>query len=320
MSGKDDSGFRSDGAAVMIRVIPSLFDDVNFGKQTVRELRIQKALMHPNITRILDVRARPVYSDFQHLYIVLEKMDCDLRVLIENNDLNVEHRQWIIYQLCLALKYLHSGNLVHRDIKPENILVDGQCNVKVCDFGLARVCDSQMSEYVATRWYRAPELLLQYPHYDAKVDMWSVECVLADLILKGPFARGRNVYEQFKLLVKLLGNPTEEDLEGCTIPQARQFMDELPQTQGVRFEELFRQATEEEIDFLKKLLVWNPETRMSAEQALNHAFLEPVYDSTEAPDAPPFDRFEFEGQDLTPESLRYLLWAEIREFHPEYAA
>jgi serine/threonine protein kinase len=94
-----------------------------------------------------------------------------------------------MYQLCIALYFIHSMNLIHCDIKPENLLVDKECNLKVCEFNLSRINNPHepMAESVATRWYRAPELLLAFASYDFTADMWSADCVLADLILRHPF-------------------------------------------------------------------------------------------------------------------------------------
>jgi mitogen-activated protein kinase 1/3 len=310
---------RSDSSSVAIRVIPRLFEHNKHDKRVLRELRILRGISHPYITNLLDLRASPRYSQFNIIYLIIEKMDCNLRAVIEENDLTCNHRSRIIFQLCHALKHIHSINLLHRDIKPENILVNSKCQIKVCDFDMARIAepDHDMTEYVTTRWYRAPELLLEFSRYDTKVDMWSVGCVLADLILKRPFAQGRDTLKQLELLAERLGNPTEHDLRGCQLAKAKEFMAKLPRKTGVRFEELFEGSTPEEIDFLKCLLVWDPTKRMSAEQALQHPYFR-LEVGPEDVGQWNIEEFEFEGNEFPSEQLRPLIWGELLKFHPEY--
>lgn len=122
--------------------------------------------------------------------MVFDYMETDLHAVNRAGILEDVHKQYIIYQVLCALKYMHSGDLVHRDLKPANILINSDCNIKIADFGLARsVSHAQnkneapvMTEYVATRWYRAPEILLGSQKYTKGVDMWSVGCILGELI------------------------------------------------------------------------------------------------------------------------------------------
>ena len=109
-----------------------------------------------------------------------------------------------------GLKYIHSAGVIHRDLKPSNILIDDNCDLKICDFGLAREQDAQMTGYVATRYYRAPEIMLTWQNYNYAVDMWSVGCILAEMILGKVLFPGRNHVHQFILITELLGKPSEE--------------------------------------------------------------------------------------------------------------
>lgn len=125
-------------------------------------------------------------------------MESDLHAVIRANILEEIHKQYIIYQLLKALKYMHSGAMLHRDIKPSNILLNSDCQVKVCDFGLARSIVQQndnaqnpvLTDYVATRWYRAPEILLGSTSYTEGVDLWSVGCILGELLSGKPIFPG----------------------------------------------------------------------------------------------------------------------------------
>jgi mitogen-activated protein kinase 7 len=152
---------------------------------------------HENITSLLDMEAAD-YSNFNEIYLTQELMEADLHQIIRSEQpLSDAHYQYFIYQICRGLKYIHSANVLHRDLKPGNLLVNADCELKICDFGLARgLTDSQdsgfMTEYVATRWYRAPEIMLAFRNYTKAIDMWSVGCILAELLGGRPLFKGRD--------------------------------------------------------------------------------------------------------------------------------
>jgi serine/threonine protein kinase len=138
----------------------------------------------------------PDRRDFKDLYIVTDCYECDLdRIISSTQTLTDGHHQYFLYQILRGLKYVHSANVLHRDLKPSNILVDANCDLAICDFGLARGVSGDldgMTEYVVTRWYRAPELLCENPSYDSAVDMWSVGCIFAELFVRRPLLKGRD--------------------------------------------------------------------------------------------------------------------------------
>eukprot|EP00495_Collosphaeridae_sp_1-RS-2012_P004645 TRINITY_DN394_c0_g1_i2.p1 TRINITY_DN394_c0_g1~~TRINITY_DN394_c0_g1_i2.p1 ORF type:complete len:131 (-),score=27.06 TRINITY_DN394_c0_g1_i2:2-394(-) len=118
--------------------------------------------------------------------MVLGFMETDLhKIIYSKNALTDEHNQYFIYQTLRALKYINSAGVLHRDLKPSNLLLNGNCDLKICDFGLARAKSSryELTEYVVTRWYRAPEIMCSCHEYDEKIDVWSLGCILAELIL-----------------------------------------------------------------------------------------------------------------------------------------
>lgn len=109
-----------------------------------------------------------------------------------------------------ALKYIHSAGIIHRDLKPSNILLNENCDLKLCDFGLAREQDHQMTGYVTTRYYRAPEIMLTWQKYNYAVDVWGVGCILAEMLLGRVLLPGKDHVHQFKLITELLGKPSKE--------------------------------------------------------------------------------------------------------------
>ena len=117
-------------------------------------------------------------------------------------------------QILRGLKYVHSADVLHRDLKPSNLLLNASCDLKICDFGLARTNEapSLMTEYVVTRWYRAPELLLNAENYSPAIDMWSVGCIIAEMLGRKPFLPGNDYLDQLHLIVRALGQPSEAEM------------------------------------------------------------------------------------------------------------
>lgn len=113
--------------------------------------------------------------------------------------------QYFLYQILRGLKYIHSANVLHRDLKPSNLLLNANCDLKVGDFGLARTTSETdfMTEYVVTRWYRAPELLLNCSEYTAAIDIWSVGCILGEMMTRQPLFPGRDYVHQLKLITEV---------------------------------------------------------------------------------------------------------------------
>lgn len=129
------------------------------------------------------------------------------------------HIRFIIYQLAKALKYLHTGSIIHRDLKPSNILINSNCTIKLCDFGLVRsliVKDDNgpiLTEGVATRWYRAPEVLLGSKSYSTPADIWSFGCIIYEILAQKPLFPGNSTIDQIDKILSFTGYPNEEDIK-----------------------------------------------------------------------------------------------------------
>ena len=240
--------------------------------------------------------------------------------------LNVEHVQFFIYQILRGLKYLHSAHILHRDLKPSNILVNSNCDIKITDFGLARINDTNeynhefLTEYVATRWYRPPEVLLNYGTYGPPLDVWSVGCILAELIIRRPLFCGDSTKDQIIKIIDILGTPSQEDIQKCPNVQARKFVQSLPFKEKVPWKVVFhdKSYTEDEIDLLEKMLTWNPEKRITVDQALEHPFLSELHDPVDEPVTVPIGEFSFETPNIHRHELKEILWKEVLAYHPEF--
>jgi len=185
-------------------------------QRTFREVMYLKAMDHDNIVQMHNVIRADNNKD---LYITFEYMETDLSQVIKARILEPMHIQYITYQLLKALKYIHSAKLLHRDIKPSNILIDSSCSIKLCDFGLCRSISSDdlpenlvLTDYIATRWYRSPEILMGSKKYTQGVDLWSAGCILGEMFRTRPLLPGASTMAQVERIFEVTGNPTARDV------------------------------------------------------------------------------------------------------------
>lgn len=253
---------------------------------------------HPNIVKLVDIIRPSSLEAFNDVYIITEQMSADLQqIIFSKTVLNEDQMQWILYQSLCGLMYMHSAHVLHRDLKPSNILIDTEsCSVRICDFGLSRgdiqveplgggdgksgegaeVPGQEMTEYVVTRWYRAPEIMLGYHTYDYAIDIWSMGCIFGELLSRRPLLPGEDYIHQLKLIVNLIGSPSEDDLWFVSNRNARNFMTHLPRTEATNFHAKFPKATEDALDLLRSMLTMDPAKRATVRQAIDHAYLRPV--------------------------------------------
>jgi tRNA A-37 threonylcarbamoyl transferase component Bud32 len=201
-----------------IKMVPKAFSDEIDAKRILREIKLLKHFRHDNIVSIIDMMPPNVQylEDFTDVYIVTDLMETDLhRIIYSKQKLSIDHAQYFIYQVLRGLKYIHSCRVLHRDLKPSNLLVNSNCDLKICDFGLARGLHDQedmdgrsgtmlLTEYVVTRWYRAPEIMLACHEYSYQIDVWSVGCIFAELILRKPYFPGDDYIDQVRRLIATL--------------------------------------------------------------------------------------------------------------------
>ena len=169
------------GKQVAIKKIERAFEHKLFTKRTLRELKILRLLSHENVVQLKTIQRPKDKASFDEIYAVFEVMETDLGSIIKSQqELSIAHIQFFLYQVLRGMKYIHSAGILHRDLKPRNLLVNGNCDLKICDFGLSRADIPElyeagaMTDYISTRWYRAPELLLGSEDYTNSVDMWSI--------------------------------------------------------------------------------------------------------------------------------------------------
>ena len=255
---------------VAIKKIHDVFDDIIKAKRILREIKLLRHLNgHENIIQIHDVMVSPQNTKkFSDVYIVTKLFDADLDDIISSKQpLTKQHLQFFLYQILRGMKYIHSAEILHRDLKPSNILVNANCDVAICDFGLANAqptdVDACMTEYVVTRYYRAPELLCEAKQYDKSVDVWSIGCCFAELICQRPFFRGKSPLQQLKAVVEILPCPPSEELEFAKHPVVKKVIDDCRNKSGVtsQFSDYFQGVDKRAIDLLSRMLVIKPDDR-----------------------------------------------------------
>ena len=307
---------------IAIKKLKSITDAVDL-KRVLREVMIMKYCQHENIITLYDVifhiNKNRQLKKIGDIYLVMEKMDSDLqKIIFSKQELSDDHYQFILYQILRAIYYLHSANIIHRDFKPSNVLINEDCTIKLCDFGMSRNLkenDLTLTEYVVTRYYRAPEIMLSSHHYCKKIDVWSVGCSFAELLTKKFLFPGENYIAQIKLIIEALGSPSEEDLNFISNESAKKYVRDLGKIKKKPIEKIVNYPYPLALDLLDKMLVFNPEKRISIEDALNHPYLKNIREGIEDPVYKGTLNLDFDyDNNITVESLVNLLIKEVNDF------
>jgi len=295
-------------AQVALKKIFDAFQNATDAQRTYREIIFLLQMgPHENIVQLQDVLKAENDRD---IYLVFEYMETDLHAVIRANILEEIHKQYIMYQAFKALLYMHSAKLVHRDMKPSNLLLNSECSMKVADFGLARSLlavqagegdaaeNPVMTDYVATRWYRAPEILAGSSTYGTAVDLWSLGCIFGEMVGGKPAFPGTSTLDQLEKVADAIGPPSASDisamdskftlgmLDGMKYPVSRlgtanreyKTFDKASPPSEAGFEpegswrHLCPKADDHSIDMLCRMMKYDPSSRMTAADGLEHAY------------------------------------------------
>ena len=242
-------------------------EGINFS--ALREIKILKEIKHENIVQLIDV-----FYDQSNLFISYELLDMDLHKLIYNNSIIMSESliKGILLQILLGLAETHKHMVLHRDIKPQNILINKKGQLKLADYGMARYISSYergMTKNVVTNWYRSPELFFGASNYSFGVDIWSMGCIFAELIIKEPLFSGDGDIQVLTKIFSLLGTPNENNWPGATeLVNYKSFM----KGDIVGIKNKFSFMSSEAIDLLEKMLSINPSNRISVFDAISHSY------------------------------------------------
>lgn len=315
------------GEKVAIKKINDVFEHVSDATRILREIKLLRLLKHPDIVQIKHIMLPPSRREFKDIYVVFELMESDLHQVIKaNDDLTPQHYQFFLYQLLRGLKYIHTANVFHRDLKPKNILANADCKLKICDFGLARVSFNDApsaifwTDYVATRWYRAPELCGSFfSKYTPGVDIWGIGCIFAEMLIGRPLFPGKNVVHQLDLMTDLLGTPSSDSLARIRNEKARRYLTNMRKKPPVPFAHKFPNADPLALRLLERLLSFDPKDRPSAEEALADPYFQGLANVEREPSTHAISKleFEFERRKIAKDDVRELIYREILEYHPQ---
>lgn len=349
---------RLTGAKLAIKKVRDVFADLVDARRVLREIRVLRHVEHPNVIKLLDVLP-PENPAFEDIYIVTEQMDSDLhRVIYSGQELTEAHVQYFIKQLLFGLRHLHTLGIVHRDVKPSNILTNLDCRIKLCDFGLARwfqhvhaavhgagdrttrppqmrgclrhragdgtqqsssAGTPLLTDYVVTRWYRPPEVLLGLRRYTAAVDVWSTGCVLGELLKGEALFKGQNRFDQ---LLKILPycHGCRDDLSWLPTDaygqHARRLLEKIEGVSPCPLGSLVPNSSPAALDLLSRMLRFRPEDRISIDEALRHEYLSGC--TLEDPGSPQCSiDWGFDDFIATKQRLRSRMYQDMAVYHPE---
>jgi len=283
---------RKTGTTLALKKIFDAFQNATDAQRTFREIMfLQEMNTHDNIIRLANVLKAENDKD---IYLVFEYMDTDLHAVIRANILQDVHKQYVMYQLFRCLKYMHSADVLHRDIKPSNLLLNSECQIKVADFGLARSVTRIMevgtedtgpilTDYVATRWYRAPEILLGSTRYTFGVDIWSCGCILGEMLGGKPMIPGSSTMNQLERILEVTGTPSDRDLAAIDSQYAANMIESLGEQRQRQLQELYPHASPEALDLMRRCLAFNPEERITAAEALSHPYVAQFHNPADEP-------------------------------------
>ncbi|TPX34514.1 hypothetical protein SmJEL517_g02841 [Synchytrium microbalum] len=261
------------GEIVALKKLKLDKEKMGFPVTSLREIHTLLLSKHVNI---VDVKEIVVSNNLQNIFIVMEFVEHDLKALMESmrEPFLQSEIKTLMQQILSAAACLHSNWIIHRDLKTSNLLMNNRGMIKVADFGLARRFGEplgNMTQLVVTLWYRAPELLLGAKEYTTAIDMWSIGCIFGEIVNKEPLLPGRGDMDQLTKIFKLLGTPTEELWPGLKeLPVTKTIV--LPSYPYAQLRSRFPYLTENGLDLMSGLLVYDPSKRLTAEQALKHPF------------------------------------------------
>ncbi|XP_058245956.1 mitogen-activated protein kinase 13 [Hemibagrus wyckioides] len=299
---------------VAIKKLHRPFQSEIFAKRAYRELRLLKHMKHQNVIGLLDVFTPATRLEtFQDFYLVMPYMYTDLSKV--RGVLTEDRVQFLVYQMLCGLKYIHSAGIIHRDLKPGNLAVNQDCELKILDFGLARHADQEMTGYVVTRWYRAPEVILNWMHYNQTVDIWSVGCIMGEMFNGKTLFKGKDYMDQLVQIMKVTGTPGPVFIEKLESQEAKNYVKSLPFYPRKDFSTLFPRASEQAVDLLEKMLILDTDTRVTADAALAHSYFDELRDPEDCPEPKPYDD-SYDNATLPLEEWKRLSFKEVKSFVP----
>ncbi|CEF66373.1 Nemo-like kinase [Strongyloides ratti] len=264
---------------VALKRMTNIFQNLASCKRTFREIQMLSCFQHDNVLGLHDILQPNDKKLFQEIHILTELMQSDLhKIIVSQQPLTTEHIKVFLYQTLRGMKYLHSANILHRDIKPGNLLINSNCVLKICDFGLARLWDYRdnetMTHEVVTQYYRAPELLMGAKRYTSAIDMWSIGCIFAEMLGRRILFQAQGPIDQLNMIIEMLGTPpTEGMMTACEGARNHVLRSPYRPPRQDRFYHISQNMTQDCVHLLSCMLEFDPSKRIDVETALHHPYL-----------------------------------------------
>ncbi|KAH8741576.1 cdc2-like protein kinase [Cryptosporidium ryanae] len=261
------------GRIVALKRIRLEAEDEGIPSTAIREISLLKELQHPNIVSLFDV----IHSE-KRLTLVFEFMEKDLKMVLDAHKSGLDDKtiKIYLYQLLRGVAHCHQHRILHRDLKPQNLLINSNGALKLADFGLARAFGIPVRSYtheVVTLWYRAPDVLMGSKRYSTSVDIWSIGCIFAEMITGKPLFPGTSDDDQLLKIFSILGTPNPKEWSQLQeLPLWKQRTFQVYERKS--WDSIFPGFSKSGIDLLSKMLCFDPNKRISAKDAMEHAYFD----------------------------------------------
>lgn len=302
---------------VAIKKLIRPFLSAGEAKRTYREVCFLKHFHHGNVVDLLDIFTPALTKmDFDDLYVVSTFYSKDLKTLLKEEKLVESRIKSMVYQIMRGTQYIHSAGVIHRDLKPGNIGVTVDDRIKILDFGLARAIGPEMTGYVQTRWYRAPEVILNWMNYNQTADVWSVACIMGEMYKGQPLIAGSSFTDQILKILSLVGSPNDSMLEKFTCSDIVECLKGFEKYEKQNYAKFFNTDNVQALDLLDRMLKLDVDVRITVNEALKHSFFRDIYKENDEIKAVPFKNM-FENMELNTNEWKCLVLEEIRRFKSE---
>jgi len=308
------ASFKNGEGAFAVKKLATPMMHRSEARRFLREIKVMQGFDHPNVLGILDLWPGSG-DDFSDVYIITPLMDTDLHKILHVHNVKLTQNllKILTYQLLQGVLALEFARVIHRDLKPSNLLVDVRGRLKIGDLGLSRATseDVDLTQYVVTRWYRGPEIVLKAGCYTKAIDTWSVGCIVFEMLTNTVLFKGKDYLDQVKSILSVVGTPKAEELQWMT-QEAREFVlhfERYPQ-RSVGCHDLTREADRDVVDLMDSALKFNPEHRADVIDMIRNPYLLPFY-HPEHVDACRVASFGAEGWTDAEDVLRGADWREV---------
>ncbi|CAP32320.2 Protein CBR-KGB-1 [Caenorhabditis briggsae] len=317
------------GERVAIKKMQQPFVMTMSAKRAYREFILLTTIKHPNIIRLLNAFTPDTsLQTFGEVYLVMELMTHNLHEVIHRLRLDHKTLSFFVYQSLCAIKHLHTSGVIHRDLKPSNIVVNDRCVLKVLDFGLARKknvdTSMRMSDYVVTRYYRAPEVILGLP-YSEKVDIWSVGCIFAEMINHTVLFPGKDRIDQWTKIYNVMGTPSDDFINqlgqsAAMYVRSLRRANPKPLSEIVPDSNFLPETENPRVNLTANMLKINPDERFSVEDALNHPYVRLWFKDEEVNAPASENRYdqEIDFADKTLQEWKGLIFQEVQRYQSDH--